>query len=165
MGFLTVLLLSIFGISAVLLIVLILLQDEQSEGLGGLFGGGASNQVGNRKGNILTKTTTVLGFIFIVVAFTVAWINHSSNDTTGIEKAAQAKQGQTSSVEWWKTNEAAANTSSAASVSPDASASPAVSASPAASADASASPAASLNPAATDKPSAKPAASPATTKK
>jgi preprotein translocase subunit SecG len=141
MGILTGVLLVVFGISAVLLVILILLQDEQSEGLGGIFGGGASNQVGNRKGNILTKTTTVLGAIFIVVAFLVAWINHNANDASGIQKAALAKQGASAGIEWWKTSGAEASASPAASMSPSDLESPAASASP----DASASPAASAS--------------------
>jgi preprotein translocase subunit SecG len=142
MGLLNVVLLSIFGVSAVLLIVLILLQDDQSEGMGGLFGGGSSNQVGNRKGNILTKTTTVLGVIFIVVAFATAWINHNGGSTSGIEKAALAKQTKANAVEWWnstaadKTAPSASpvtieNLEASASPSPATSAAPAASASPA----------------------------------
>ena len=104
--------------------------------MGGIFGGGASNQVGNRKGNILTKTTTVLGVIFIVVAFATAWINHNQSNASGIEKAALAKQGQTSSVEWWNTTGAEKAPAASASLAPtDLEA-------PAASPDASASPAA-----------------------
>jgi preprotein translocase subunit SecG len=124
MGILTGALLIVFGISAVLLVIIILMQDEQSEGLGGIFGGGASNQVGNRKGNILTKTTTFLGIIFIVVAFAVAWLNHNTNDASGIEKAALSKQGSTAGVEWWNTTgtaPAASDTAPAASASPAAS--------------------------------------------
>lgn len=139
MGMLNVVLLSIFGVSAVLLIVLILLQDEQSEGLGGIFGGGASNQVGNRKGNILTKTTTVLGVIFIVVAFATAWINHNGGSTSDIEKAALAKQAPAGSVEWWKAD---------ANVAPSPSASPVT----IETLEASPSPAASVAPAATVSP-------------
>lgn len=142
MGVLTTVLLVVFGISAVLLVIMILLQDEQSEGLGGIFGGGASNQVGNRKGNILTKTTTFLGTIFIVVAFATAWINHNTNDASGIEKAALAKQGASAGVEWWKTGAS----EPAASVAPSASASAAPEAS------ASTSPAASVSPAASTAP-------------
>ena len=149
MGLLNVLLLSIFAITAVLLIILILLQDEQSDGIGGIFGGGASNQVGNRKGNILTKTTTVLGFIFIIVALTTAWINHNQSTASGIEKAALAKQKQETAVEWWKTT--GTETSLSASESPSASAAatdsvPAASSPAAPVASASASPAASAKP-------------------
>lgn len=101
MGVLSVLLLSVFGISAILLVVIILMQDEQSDGLGGIFGGGSSNQVGNRQGNILTKATTVLGVIFLVVAFGVAWLNH--NDMGNLLKAAanSTKQETVKAVEWW----------------------------------------------------------------
>ena len=102
MGILSVVLLSVFGISAVLLVIIILLQDEQSEGLGGIFGGGSSNQVGNRQGNILTKATTVLGVLFLLIAFLVAWMSHTGSAASGIEKAAQAKKSASASVEWWK---------------------------------------------------------------
>ncbi len=131
MNMLNIVLLAIFGISSVLLVIIILLQDEQSDGLGGLFGGGASNQVGNRKGNILTKTTTVLGIIFIVIAFSTAWINHNASNTSGIEKAALAKQNKTAGLEWYKTSPD--QTAPAASVAPLASAAPVESAVPAAS--------------------------------
>lgn len=100
MGILSGLLLGVFAVSAVLLIIIILMQDEQSDGLGGIFGGGSSNQVGNRKGNILTKVTTVLGVIFLAVAFLVALLNHV--DSGGVFKAAAGVGNQTKqATDWW----------------------------------------------------------------
>lgn len=100
MGVFSVVLLVVFGIAAVLLVIVVLLQDEQSEGLGGIFGGSSSNQVGNRKGNILTKTTSVLGFVFLAVAFSLALINRQTG-MDSIDNAAKAKAGQSTSVNWW----------------------------------------------------------------
>ncbi|NCN04603.1 MAG: preprotein translocase subunit SecG [Spirochaetales bacterium] len=78
MGIVSVLLLVLFSVTSVLLILIVMLQDEQGEGLGGIFGGGgASGQIGNRKGNILTRTTTVLGVVFVLTSFGLAWLNRT----------------------------------------------------------------------------------------
>lgn len=107
MGFLSILLLVIFGITAILMITLVLLQDEGGEGLGGIFGGGgASQQVGRRSGNILTKATSVLGAVFLVTAFALAWLNRTP-ETGDVEQAARQLEGE-SGVEWWQTEEEAA---------------------------------------------------------
>ncbi len=73
MSILSVLLLSVFGLTSVLLILLVLVQDDQGEGIGGLFGGGGGSQIGNRKGNILTKATSILGFLFLSLAMGIAF--------------------------------------------------------------------------------------------
>jgi preprotein translocase subunit SecG len=62
-----IILLVLFGIISLLLTGLILIQEDQGDGMGGLFGGGSNNQVGNRKGNFLTKATSVLGIAFLVI--------------------------------------------------------------------------------------------------
>ena len=62
-----------FILSAVLLVIIIMLQDEQGEGLGGIFGGGSSSAFGSRTGNVLTRFTSILGAIFVIGAFSLAW--------------------------------------------------------------------------------------------
>ena len=105
MGALSILLLIVFGITAVFLIIVVLLQDEGGEGLGGIFGGGGAGPVGNRSGNILTKTTTVLGTIFLVTAFALAWLNRSP-DTGNVEAAArQLDSGEERAIPWWQVEE------------------------------------------------------------
>ena len=54
-----------------------LLQDDQGEGVGGMFGGGSGTPFGSRAGNILTRATTILATIFLLSAFGVAWLNRS----------------------------------------------------------------------------------------
>lgn len=105
MGFLGILLLILFLISAVMLVVLVLIQDEGGEGLGGIFGGGGASQVGNRSGNILTKTTSVLGAIFLLSSFGLAWLNRTP-DTADVEGAARQIEAQEGAVNWWETEEA-----------------------------------------------------------
>lgn len=104
MGALSILLLVVFGITSVLLIIVVLLQDEGGEGLGGIFGGGGgAGPVGNRSGNILTRTTTVLGAIFLVTAFGLAWLNRSP-DTGDVEAAARQLEGD-ETAPWWQVDE------------------------------------------------------------
>jgi len=106
MGALSILLLIVFGITSLLLIALVLLQDEGGEGLGGIFGGGGgAGPVGNRSGNILTKSTSVLGAIFLVTAFALAWLNRSP-DTGDVEAAARQLEGDgEGAVPWWEVDE------------------------------------------------------------
>lgn len=115
MAILSGFLLVIFVISAVLLVILVLMQDEQGEGLGGIFGGGSAAPVGNRSGNILTRATTVIAVIFLVSVVGYAYLNRTP-EATNIEAAARQLEGEsTGTLEWWKvdTPAAAPDTSSA----------------------------------------------------
>lgn len=106
MGALSIVLLVVFAITAILMVVIILLQDEGGEGLGGIFGGGgAAQQAGRRSGNILTKATTVLGAVFLVTAFALAWLNRTP-ETGDVEQAARDLESD-AGVEWWQTEEEA----------------------------------------------------------
>ena len=101
MGLIGVLLLVVFSISSLLLIVIVLIQDEQGEGIGGLFGGGSSTAFGSRSGNILTKFTSILAAIFLVCSFALAWINRTP-ETGDLLGAARRGAGQEQSIdEWW----------------------------------------------------------------
>ncbi|GAB4366762.1 MAG: hypothetical protein Kow009_03560 [Spirochaetales bacterium] len=91
----------LFVLSALLLVAVVLVQDEQGEGLGGLFGGGSGTPFGSRSGNVLTRITSILGAIFILTAFGLAWINRTpeSGDVIG---AARRQESTQTGVEWWK---------------------------------------------------------------
>lgn len=105
MGFLAILLMIVFVASAVLLILVVLLQDEGGEGLGGIFGGGAANQVGSRSGNILTRITTVLAAVFLLSSFGLAWMNRTP-DMGDVEAAARRLEAESGRfVEWWTVEE------------------------------------------------------------
>jgi preprotein translocase subunit SecG len=104
MGVLGILLLVIFIITSLLLIGLVLIQDEQGEGLGGIFGGGSAAPVGNRTGNILTKTTTILGAIFFLTSFGLAWLNRTP-EAGNVEAAARQLEAEEGAIEWWRTEE------------------------------------------------------------
>ncbi len=99
MTFFTIFFLVIFIIIALLLILLVMLQKEGSDGIGSMFGGNSAQQYGRRSGNILTRITTILGALFMIFAFSLAWINRSP-DSTSVEQAARA-QARDDQVQWW----------------------------------------------------------------
>lgn len=96
MGIIGTLFLVIFAITAVLIIILVLLQDEQGEGFGGLFGGGGSSTpFGATGGNVLTKATSVLGVLFMVSCLALAMTYKSGvNDNVIGESRQAAGSGQ-----------------------------------------------------------------------
>ncbi|MDR2964781.1 MAG: preprotein translocase subunit SecG [Treponema sp.] len=77
MGILTVVLLVFFIITAVLLVLMVLVQNEEGDGLGGIFAGGSGSAFGSRSGNVLTRTTSVLGALFLVISLSLALLSRT----------------------------------------------------------------------------------------
>jgi preprotein translocase subunit SecG len=86
MGVLSIVLLVFFVITAILLVLLVLIQNEEGDSLGGIFAGGSSSAFGSRSGNVLTKTTSILGALFLVLSLSLAIINRTPGDS-GVEAA------------------------------------------------------------------------------
>jgi len=83
-------LLVIFAITAVLIIVLVMLQDEQGEGFGGLFGGGGGGSTfGATGGSVLAKATTILGVLFMVTSLALAMAYKSGESDNVISESRQ----------------------------------------------------------------------------
>lgn len=101
MGVLGIILLVIFILDAILLIALVMMQDEQGEGLGGLFGGGSATTFGSRSGNVLTKFTSILGAIFLVCSFGLAWVNRTQEEGDVITAARRKQAEEGFSEAWW----------------------------------------------------------------
>jgi preprotein translocase subunit SecG len=105
MGVLNVLLLVLFIIVAVLLILIVLVQNEEGDSLGGIFAGGSGSAFGSRSGNVLTRTTTVLGALFLILSLSLALINRTPSGA-GVEAAGRASAVEEGG-EWWQDGEAA----------------------------------------------------------
>ena len=86
MGILGIIILAVFVLIAVLLVLLVLVQNEEGEGLGGIFAGGSGSAFGSRSGNVLTRTTSVLGALFLLFSFGMAFLNREAN-VSGVEAA------------------------------------------------------------------------------
>ena len=80
MGIISTVLLVFFVIIAILLVLLVLVQTDEGGGLG-VFAGGSSSAFGSRAGNILTKTTSVLGAAFLIMSLGLALLNRTPGGT------------------------------------------------------------------------------------
>jgi preprotein translocase subunit SecG len=100
MGILGVLLLIFFVIAAILLILIVLIQNEEGDSLGGIFAGGSGSAFGSRSGNVLTRTTSILGAVFLILSFSLALINRSPG-VTGVEAAGRQSSAGTDN-NWWQ---------------------------------------------------------------
>ncbi|MBN2565847.1 MAG: preprotein translocase subunit SecG [Candidatus Eisenbacteria bacterium] len=101
MGVISVVLLVLFVIASMLLVLVVLVQDDQGEGFGGLFGGSAAS-FGARTGNILTKFPTVLAVAFLVGAFALAWLNRTPElgDVVNRARLESLRSGE-EDENWW----------------------------------------------------------------
>ncbi|GHU81033.1 preprotein translocase subunit SecG [Spirochaetia bacterium] len=104
MGVLGVLLLVFFVIVAILLILLVLIQNEEGDSLGGIFAGGSGSAFGSRSGNVLTRATSILGALFLILSLGLALINRSPVGT-GVEAAGQRNASETDN-NWWQEDRA-----------------------------------------------------------
>lgn len=101
MGVLGVILFVLFVIDAVLLALLVLIQDEQGDSMGGIFGGGSNTAFGSSSSSVLAKLTRVLGGLFLVLAISVAFFLKTSNSDNVIGESRVLNNG-TSSEAWWE---------------------------------------------------------------
>ena len=82
-----------FVIVCILGILLVLVQNEDNNGMGGVFGGAQSAAFGSHSASVLTKTTAVLVVLFFVLAFGLALVNKDSTKKIDLSSAAAAEQG------------------------------------------------------------------------
>ena len=100
MSIVGILLLVVFILVALLLILLVLVQNEEGDSLGGIFAGGSASAFGSRSGNVLTRATSILGALFLVLSLGMALLNRSSG-TSGVE-AAGREQSVSGDNTWWE---------------------------------------------------------------
>jgi len=99
MGILSVVLLVFFIIIAILLVLLVLIQTEDGNHLGGLFAGGSDSAFGSRSGNVLTRATSVLGALFLIVSLGYALLVRSSGGSN-VEKEARSLTVEDARTNW-----------------------------------------------------------------
>ena len=122
MSLVAILLLVVLIIVAILLVIIVLLQDDGGEGLGGIFGGGATQQAGSRSGNIITRITSLLAAIFIFTSLGLAWVTRTS-EVDNVEAAARALQAgddiEGDALRWWEESIQLADPDAQGEISPD----------------------------------------------
>ncbi|MDR0301678.1 MAG: preprotein translocase subunit SecG [Treponema sp.] len=99
MGILSVVLLVFFVIIAVLLILMVLIQNEEGDSLGGIFAGGSGSVFGSRSGNVLTRATTVLGSLFLIISLGLALLSRTPSGS-GVEEEGRLQAVEDSGSSW-----------------------------------------------------------------
>ena len=99
MEVLSVVLLVFFIIIAILLVLLVLIQTEDGNHLGGLFAGGSDSAFGSRSGNVLTRATSVLGALFLIVSLGYALLVRSSG-VSNVEQEARNLTVEDTRTNW-----------------------------------------------------------------
>ena len=100
MGVIGIILLVAFIIVCALLIAIVLLQNDESGGLGGLLGGAGNAAFGSRSGNVLTRTTYILVTLFFLASFGLALINKAPS-VSNLDAAVQQVQESDGTSEYW----------------------------------------------------------------
>jgi len=99
MGILSVVLLVFFVITAVLLVLLVLIQNEEGDSLGGIFAGGSGSAFGSRSGNVLTRATSVLGALFLVISLGLALLSRTPSGR-GVEIEGRLLSNEEAGASW-----------------------------------------------------------------
>jgi preprotein translocase subunit SecG len=99
MAIISTVLLVFFVIIAILLILLVLVQNEEGDSLGGIFAGGSGSAFGSRSGNVLTRATTVLGALFLVISLGLALLNRTPGGS-GVEEAGRELSSEAAASNW-----------------------------------------------------------------
>lgn len=64
----------LFFLVSVILIAVVLIQPGGGGGMG-IFGGGSQSAFGTKTGNVMTRFTTVLAALFLLVSFVLGYLN------------------------------------------------------------------------------------------
>lgn len=65
----------LFFVIAILLVAVVLLQQGGAGGIGFLGGGASQSAFGTKTGNVMTRLTTTLAALFLIVSFILGYLN------------------------------------------------------------------------------------------
>lgn len=75
------------------LIVVVLMQSQQSMNLSGMFGGASQSAIGNRPESVLSKATTILAIVFMLTSVVFAmWPSEHESALEGDQTAPDTQQ-------------------------------------------------------------------------
>jgi len=97
MGVIGTVLIVLFVIVAVILAALVLMQDEQGDSIGGIFGGSSTSAFGASSSTVLGKITRFFGASFMILSVLVAFFLKTPSSDSVLSEA-QRLEKQT---EWW----------------------------------------------------------------
>lgn len=110
MSTISVVLLVAFVIVCLLLVLLVSIQDDGENGMGGLIGGRGTAAFGSHSASVLTKTTFVLVILFFVFTLALALTNKKPKFDKDLAPSTAVESTETaeSAGNWWAAEEASA---------------------------------------------------------
>lgn len=103
MGAVGIVLIVAFVIVCILGILLIMIQNDESGGMGGLLGGRGTAAFGSHSASVLTKTTFVLVVLFFALSISLAVINKRPSVAPDLVPATgTTTEAPAASSEWWQ---------------------------------------------------------------
>ena len=105
MAVISVILVVLFVILSIFLVGLVLLQNGEGEGLGGLFAGSSNSAFGSRSASVLTRVTCVCVGLFFALAFFLALVNKTPSDR-GFQEEVQMRRATETRENWWADDQA-----------------------------------------------------------
>jgi len=94
MAILIRLLMAALAVVCFLLIGIVLIQRSKGEGAGLSFGGGAEAVFGAQMGNVLTRTTVILGVLFLVITAALTVLRPKASGRSFAEQAEAAARAE-----------------------------------------------------------------------
>ena len=114
MGVIGTVLLVCFVIVCLFLVLLVSIQDDGENGMGGLMGGGGTAAFGSHSASVLTKTTMVFVILFFALTVGLALVNKTpkvKGDLVPVtETQAETETTSESSTDWWSSTESNSET-------------------------------------------------------
>jgi len=97
MGVIGAVLIVLFVVVSILLAALVLIQDEQGDSMGGIFGGSSTSAFGATSSSVLGRITRIFGGSFIILSLLVAFFLKTPNDDGVLSESQKLEEN----TEWW----------------------------------------------------------------